>query len=142
MFKLKAPGVDVVKVLELLSQGLQIEYSMISQYTQFAEMIHNEEIKRRVLALGIASTKHADVVSKAIIKLGGTPNWSFEYMQRDIGYLNFFEIQLEKEKIALELHLQAAEIIQDSSLKQEFTQLAEEEKKHIKTVENIIAVLI
>ena len=83
MTKIKTRGVDVAKGLELLSQALQIEYSMIVQYPQFAERVHDEEIKRQVIALGIASTKHANVVSQAIIKLGGTPEMSFEFVDRD-----------------------------------------------------------
>ena len=139
MTKVKARGVDVAKGLELLSQALQIEYSMIVQYPQFAERIHDEEIKQQVMALGIASTKHADVVSRAITKLGGTPEWSFEFVDRDTDLLDIFTKQLEKEQLALKLHQQAASTIQDDSLGQEFTALAEEEKMHIKTVERIIA---
>ena len=139
MTKVKAPEVDISKGLELLSQALQIEYSMIVQYPQFAERILDEEIKRQVIGLGVASTKHADVVSQSIIKLGGTPEWSFEFVDRDTDLLDIFTRQLEKERLALELHQQAASILQEDSMGQEFTQLAEEEKMHIKTVQGIIA---
>ena len=131
-------GVDAARALELLSQALQIEYSMIVQYPQFAQMIQDEEIKREVLALGAASTRHADVVSQAILKLGGAPEMSFEFVDRDTDLLIIFTEQLEKEKLALTLHHQAAGLMQDDSLAEEFTRLAEEEKMHIKTVERII----
>ena len=131
-------GIDAARALELLSQALQIEYSMIVQYPQFAQMIQDEEIKREVLALGAASTRHADVVSQAILKLGGAPEMSFEFVDRDTDLLIIFTEQLEKEKLALTLHYQAAGLMQDDSLAEEFTRLAEEEKMHIKTVERII----
>ena len=139
MTKGKAPADDVSKALDLLNQALKVEYSMIVQYPQFAEMIQDEMTKRRVIALGIASTEHADVVSRAIVKLGGTPDWSFEFVDRDIGVLSIFKMQLEKEKAALEMHQQTASLIQDDTLKQQFTRIAEDEQMHIKTVETIIA---
>jgi rubrerythrin len=139
--KVKAPGVDIARGLELLGRALQIEYSMIVQYPQFAERISDEEIKRQVIALGVASTKHADVVSQAITKLGGTPEWSFEFVDRNTDLLDIFTRQLEKERLALELHQQAASLLQDDSLGQEFAELAEEEKLHIRAVEKIIAAL-
>ena len=139
MARIAARGVDAAKGLELLSQALQIEYSMIVQYPQFAERIYDEEIKRQVIALGVASTKHANVVSQAITNLGGTPEWSFEFADRDTALFDIFTKQLEKEQLALKLHQQAASLLQDDSSGEAFTQIAEEEKLHIKTVEKIIA---
>ena len=137
--KVKTPQAIVAKGLELLSQALQIEYSMIIQYPQFAERIRDEEIRQQVIALGVASTKHADVVSKAIEKLGGTPEWSFEFVDRNADLTDIFTQQLKKEQLALKLHQQAASLLQGDALGEEFSQIAEEEKSHIKTVQKIIA---
>ena len=139
MNKTKTPRATVAQEMELLNRALQVEYSMIVQYPQFAEMIHDGEIKRLVQSLGLASIKHANVVSRAIVRLGGTPEWSFEFMERGIGMLRIFEKQLENEKLALEFHEQIVDLIKDESLKEEFRQLAEEEKQHIVTVKKIIA---
>ena len=141
MVKPVKPGAVVDKEIELLNQALQIEYSLIVQYPKFAELIQDGEIQRLVRGLGIASIKHADVVSRTIIQLGGTPEWSFDFEEPGIDVRRIFEIQLEKEKQALELHTQTAALVEDISLKEDFSQLAQEEKRHIETVERILAAL-
>jgi bacterioferritin (cytochrome b1) len=129
----------VDREIELLTQALQLEYTMSVQYPKFAELIHDGEIQRLVRGLGIASIKHADVVLRAIVELGGTPEWSFEFVESSIDVRHIFKKQLEKEKLALELHTQTADLMEDISLKEEFSQLAQEEKQHIETVERILA---
>ena len=59
------------KLIELLNQALHIEYSMILHYPRLASSIEDEETKKLVLELGLASTTHADVVARAIRELGG-----------------------------------------------------------------------
>ena len=49
-----------------------------------------------------------------------------------------FQKQLEKEKLALQLHQQSANLVRDSSLRYKLDQLAEVEELHIQTVENIL----
>ena len=141
MVKPVKPEAVVDKEIELLNQALQIEYSLIVQYPKFAELIQDGEIQRLIRGLGIASIRHADVVSRTIVQLGGTPEWSFDFEEPGIDVRRIFEIQLEKEKQALELHDQAVNLIEDISLKEEFSQLAQEEKQHIQTVEKILTVL-
>ena len=129
----------VGKEIDLLNQALQLEYTLIVQYAKFAELINDGEVQRLVRGLGTASIKHADVVSRAIVQLGGIPRWSFEIVEPGIDVLRIFQTQLEKEKLARELHTQAADLVDDISLKEEFSQMAKEEERHIEIVEKILA---
>ena len=55
---------------------------------------------------GSASIKHADVVASAISKLGGNPVWSLESFPEQLDITDIFREQIEKEKLALQLHQQ------------------------------------
>ena len=137
----KKNQVDMPGILGLLGQALKLEYSLIFQYPRFAALIPDEEIRPLVLALGTASVSHADIVSKTMTRLGGTPMWSIDPLPVELNMVKIFEIQLEKEKLALGLHSQCAELVPDPSLRNEFSQLAKEEESHIRTCEKVIFML-
>ncbi len=126
------------KSLDLLNQALQIEYSMIFHYPRLAGFIEDEEIRKLVLQLGHVSMNHADVVASAIRELGGEPDWSFEFAPQEGDLVKVFQVQLEKEKLALELHQQSSDSVRDSILRERFRNLAKDEVNHIRTVEDIL----
>jgi len=127
--------------ISLLNQILQLEYSLIVHYPRLASAIRDEAVRKLALGLGSASVDHANIVAKAITKLGGKPVWSFGAFPHGKDTSEIFKIQLEKEKLALKLHQQSAELIMNASLKDDFNKLAKEEESHIKTVENILSKL-
>jgi bacterioferritin len=127
--------------INLLNQILQLEYSLIVHYPRLASAIRDEAVRKLAVGLGNASVDHANVVAKAITKLGGKPVWAFGEFPRGKNTSEIFKTQLEKEKQALRLHLQSAGLVTDTSLKDDFHKLAKEEETHIKTVENILAML-
>ncbi len=126
------------KSLDLLNQALQVEYSMIFQYPRLAGFIEDEEIRKLVLQLGYASMNHADVVASAIRELGGEPEWSFESIPQERDLVKVFQVQLEKEKLALELHQQSSDSVQDGPLRERLSNLAKDEVNHIRTAEDIL----
>jgi bacterioferritin len=91
------------------------------------------------LALGKASIHHADIVADGITAIGGQPNWSFEPFPYDIDLIDIFEKQLEKEKLALQLHQQSAVLVNSNSFRDKLSKLADEEKQHILLVDKIIS---
>jgi bacterioferritin len=91
--------------------------------------------------LGTASVHHADIVANAITQLGGQPSWGFSPFPEDDDILNIFQIQLEKEKKALELHRQSANLVPSGSLAKSLAALADEERHHIEIVNKIISKL-
>lgn len=124
-----------------LNQILQLEYSLIIHYPQLARMLRDERAQKLATQLGDASLSHANAVSNAITKLGGTPSWSFEPLPNDDDMLRVFQKQLDKEKLALELHNRTASRIPGKFLKEEFSRIAKEEERHIKIVQDIISLL-
>ncbi len=128
-------------VIDLLNNILKIEYSLIVHYPRLANRIKDNEIKRLAHELGIASIAHADTVANAIKKLGGEAIWSFEQLPDEDNLVKIFQLQLEKEKVALKLHQQVAALVTDSQIKEQISRLAQEERSHIKSAEKIIAEL-
>lgn len=57
----------------------------------------------------------------------------------DNGLKNIFQIQLAKEKLALQLHSESSKLIPDMALKTQFEALAVQEEEHIKIVESILS---
>jgi len=130
---------NLPELLELLNQILKLEYSLIIHYPRLASAIKDESARKRALQLGSASVHHADTVAKAISKLGGKPYWSFEPFPEESDMLKIFQRQLEKEKLALQLHRQSAYLMMDALLRDKVDQLAKEEESHIQTVEYILS---
>ena len=127
------------KLLGLLNQTLELEYTLIIHYPRIASAIQDAETKQLAQSLGAASITHFDTVTNAITKLGGVPRWSFEPFPHEVNIKKIFQIQLEKERLALKLHHQIAGMTLDFSLRDKFSELAKEEGLHIQTVEKILS---
>jgi len=126
------------QVNAILNKALTLEYTLIVHYPRIASMIKDQETRNLANELGRASVKHADVVANAIIRLGGQPEWSFEFFPEQGDLVAIFETQLEKEKLALDLHHQSAALVTIAGLREQFEEIAKEEESHIKTVEKIL----
>jgi bacterioferritin (cytochrome b1) len=130
---------NIGKILDILNRALRLEYSLIIHYPRINMAIHDKDLKNMVKTLGVMSIKHADVVADAITSLGGTPEWSFEPAPEEIDLKSIFQIQLGKEKLALQLHSECSKLFSDMSLKTQFETLAMQEEGHIKIVEDILS---
>ena len=128
----------VQKLVKLLNQSLRIEYNFVIHYPRIAQLVRDEETKKLILDLCNASVHHADVVANIITHLGGKPDWSFDLFPEGMGPLEIFQIQLEKEKQALQLHQNSAALISSGSQGNALNEVANEEKAHIMTVSRII----
>jgi bacterioferritin len=126
-------------VLDLLNEALRLEYSLIVHYPRLANSIKDSETRKLVIELGTASIHHADVVANAISRLGGTPDWSFTPFPDNYDPLQIFQIQLQKEEQALELHSRAANSLPPGPLVDDLRSLANEEKNHIAIVKRVIS---
>ena len=127
------------KLMGLLNQALRLEYSLIVHYPRLANTIKDEETRKLVLELGSASIRHADVVANTITQLGGEPDWSIELYPEDMETVEIFQTQLGKEKLALKLHRESADLVPSSSLQAKLSTLAREEEQHIKIVNRILS---
>ncbi|MGA9048508.1 MAG: ferritin-like domain-containing protein [Dehalococcoidia bacterium] len=129
------------RLLDTLNESLKLEYSMIIYYPLINSAIHDPEIKKMVNILGVVSIKHADTLADAITALGGIPQWDFEPAPEEIDLKKIFLLQMDKEKMALKLHTESANMTTDVSLKAKFEHIAQQEKEHIALVDNILALL-
>ena len=129
------------KLVELLNQTVKLEYALIIHYPRIASAIRDPEAKKLAQSLGTASIAHLDTVIDTLTKLGGTPRWSFESFPNELNLRKVFQIQLEKEKLALRLHQQIAGMTMDADLRDKFNELSREEGSHVKIVEEILSKL-
>ena len=127
------------QIVDLLNQALKLEYSIIIHIPRIASIIADEKTREMALTLGNASIKHADTVASAITMLGGNPEWAFESVPVGEDIVEIFQKQLDKEKLALQLHRESAGLIKDRALKIKFDQLAREEERHIQVVNDILS---
>ena len=127
------------RLMDLLNQALRLEYSLIVHYPRLANTIKDEETRKLTLELGSASIRHADVVANTITQLGGEPDWSIELYPEDMETVEIFQTQLEKEKLALQLHRESADLVPSSSLGSKLSSLANEEEQHIQIVNRILS---
>ena len=139
MFMKKKPRENLASILDLLNQGLQLEYSLIVHYPRLASAIKDEETRKLALKLGSDSIRHADIVAGVISGLGENPLWSFEAFPEETNLVKVFQVQLEKEKLALQLHRQSSDLVLDSSLRDRFRNMAKEEEQHIQIAETILS---
>jgi len=65
------------KLIELLNEALQIEYTDVFLYPRQAERIKEKEISEKFERFGRMELRHADTIAIEIQKLGGQPNWDF-----------------------------------------------------------------
>lgn len=128
-------------VLGILSRALEVEYTTIVNYPRIVKMMPDEQSASWVQLLGEDSIKHAEKVAAAISGLGGIPPFPrFELLPDNPDLVDFFEKQLELEYLALDLHSKAAEGVGEQ-FAPSLRQLAEQERWHIKIVNDILAEL-
>jgi len=132
---------NLLKTIELMNRALEVEYSCIVHFTRLSTIIKNEEIRNLIVELGQDSVRHASIVADIVKELGGNPLWSFEPFPEDMDLVSIFQMQLEKEEIALELHLQNAKSQVDGSIKSKLEGIANDEEKHIQIVKDILSKL-
>lgn len=127
-----------IQLIKLLNTALKIEYSLIVHYPRLASDIKDDETRKLVLELGTASVSHADIVARAITKLGGNPVWTFAPPPDNPDIVHIFQNQLKKEEEVYKLHHEAAGLISPGTLAAAFESIAADEKRHIEMVKRIL----
>jgi bacterioferritin (cytochrome b1) len=129
------------KLVDLLNRALKIEYSLIIHYPRLANAVEDKEVAKKVMSLSTASVGHASAVASAIASLGGDPQWSFEPFPE--GTLSdIFRVQLEKERAALLLHRECAQLALNPALREQLNRLASDEEWHIQVAGEILDYLV
>ncbi|GAI12775.1 unnamed protein product, partial [marine sediment metagenome] len=105
---------------------------------RIASIITDEKTREMALILGNVAIKHADIVARTISSLGGSPEWAFELAPVGKDIVEIFQTQLDKEKLALQLHQDSASLIRNRNLRLKFDQLASDHEWHIQIINNIL----
>lgn len=137
--KAASDNVTSPELLNLLNEALRLEYTLIVHYPRLATSIKDSETRKLVLKLGTASVHHADVVADTIAQLGGKPDWSFAPFPDHYEPLQVFQIQLQKEQQAMELHSKVAGLLPPGPMADAVKSLADEERDHISIVKQVIS---
>lgn len=100
-------------IAALLNKSILVEYDMILNYPRIIDHITNyEEIKDETLTkdldkLGRDSLRHFGKIDNLISQMGYQPSWQTTVFPRIIDALEILEEQLEKERLARDLYLEA-----------------------------------
>jgi bacterioferritin (cytochrome b1) len=125
------------RALGLMGQTLQVEYRFIIHYPRLKEMLPDEESRRIIQVLGEDSTRHADIVARAMRDLGGTPLFPSLEPLPDLSVREVLQRQLEYERLALMLHTEAAGLVGDE-WREHLQRIAEQERWHIEGMEMVL----
>ena len=130
-------------IVDILNRGIRIEYESIWYYPRLAQLIADKESAELFLRLGQDSVKHSDQTAKLIRSLGGDPIpnllGSMQEAPQQSNIITVLRDMLEKERIAAQLYREAAGLTDKADLKTLLLGQVEEEERHAKTVEDILA---
>jgi bacterioferritin (cytochrome b1) len=128
------------KIIGVLNQGLQVEYSMIYHYPRIISRLRDEEAKKVLDRLVSESLEHADMIADAVRELGGEPAYTIGPFPEHLDLIEILRLQLEKEKMALQLHREATGLIPPSNpLRNTFSNIAKAEEFHILAVQGVLS---
>jgi rubrerythrin len=128
------------KIVSVLNQGLQVEYSMIYHYPRIISHFQDEEAKKVLDKLVSESLEHADMIADAVRELGGEPAYSIGPFPEHLDLIEVLRLQLEREKLALQLYREATGLTPPSNpLRKTFSNIAKVEESHILAVEGVLS---
>lgn len=134
-------GVDnIPELVSVLNRALQVEYSMIYHYPRITSRLRDEEAKRVLDRLVSESLEHADMIAAAVRDLGGEPAYVIGPFPEHLDLIEVLRLQLEKEKLALQLHREAAGLVpRSNALRMTLSDIAKAEEYHILAVEGVLS---
>jgi rubrerythrin len=129
---------DYLELINLLNQVWKLENSFIDNYPRLARSIRDQYTIALLSLLATASAKHADILVRAFAILEEKPNSDCKIGEETPNLIEFLIRQMEKERLAMKLNQQISGLVEDETLKIEFSRMADEEYTHIKMVKTII----
>jgi rubrerythrin len=135
---------DNQALIELLKQGMQIEYSFIWHYPRLARLIVDAKARDTFNTLGEASVHHAGKMSQTLRSLGASPEQDLLAGLSELKTTDIPQVlanMLENEKTAARLYAQAAELAKGGELRTALLSQVSEEMRHIEYLNQIIRIL-
>ncbi len=110
-------------MIDVLNRIIQTEYAFIMNYPRLIDQIvaieevPDQQIVADLERLGKDSTEHLGIVGQLITRLGGETLWRVNVIGRVIDVDRLFEQQVELEKAAMPMYLEAKRLAQDNPVR-------------------------
>lgn len=129
------------RLIELLNQALQTEYTDVFLYPRQADLIKEKEISELFENFGRMELRHADNLAMQIIALGNTPSWEFNILDINQPLNQMLQGHLDRENKCLEMYNQLIKFCEEEKedqLKLIIKGIKSEEQDHFNTIKKII----
>jgi bacterioferritin (cytochrome b1) len=138
VFRIPERTVENAVLAGLLNQILRLEYSFILNYPRLAHLVKDSKTSAMIRSLGSDRVRRTNFLVASCHRLGGIPIWDFENLPDNPDPVEIFAEYLAKENLASKLYRQCAILVENEELTSKFSDLANEQEVHIKTIETVV----
>ena len=136
-------SVDTKKILDLLNEGLEMEYASHIQYVTQAAITRGpyaEGLIARFEEIAADEAKHAKIIRRRIAALGGTPTTKVGEIQIHKDSLKAVELNLKYEKETVEFYRKLLNLIppDEPILYEAIEHVLEDSQEHVEELERLV----
>ena len=135
-------SVDTKKILDLLNEGLEMEYASHIQYVTQAAITRGpyaEGLIARFEEIAADEAEHAKIIRRRIAALGGTPTTKVGEIQIHKDSLKAVELNLKYEKETVEFYRKLLNLIppDEPILYEAIEHVLEDSQEHVEELERL-----
>ena len=135
-------SVDTKKILDLLNEGLEMEYASHIQYVTQAAITRGpyaEGLIARFEEIAADEAEHAKIIRRRIAALGGTPTTKVGEIQIHKDSLKAVELNLKYEKETVEFYRKLLNLIppDEPILYEAIEHILEDSQEHVEELERL-----
>ena len=137
-----------VSILKNLASGRSGEFTAISQYTyqHIVSNSHEEDVAKILEEIGIVEMRHLEMLSSAIVSFGGKPvfqdgrgqYFTTSYANYTTNLKEMLKSNVRMESGAVTDYEQAAQRVNNESLKQLLLRIRDDERLHLKVFKHLL----
>lgn len=134
---------DKTKLIELLNEALQNEYTDVFLYPRQADMLREKDKKVSEMfeRFGRMELRHADNLATQILTLGGKPDWDFKLIDAGSSIDKMLQRHLERESKCIQIYDKLIELTdreEQDQLKLILKGIRSEEETHAAAIKELI----
>lgn len=130
---------DKKKLIKLLNEALQIEYSEVFLYPREAKKLKDKNIAQIFEQFGLMEIRHADMLSIKIFELGGKPVWEFKLLVELTDLKEILKRHLNREEETINFYQNLIEQVDDAEIKIILRGIRAEEEIHRNKIRELLA---
>lgn len=132
---------SIQEPIALLQLALEIEHSYDVYYPQLEKQVAGSVIYNTLIKLREDSLRHAEIATKIVVKLGGTPNaFNAPPLQKSWDIETLFHTMLEYERLSNFYYTRVADLV-SPEMALIFRDLAGQEAEHATCIQEILGML-